>query len=487
MSDNSTAKALAEALRSSDWDKASELLESQLAEHPADMRALAQMTSVSLRRQDWRRAIRSGAEEARLQPDHLPVLKKQLMLLLKYGDDTPGADDFKASLDIATRILALSPADGPLLRIAGQAFARARLNGEAARVLRLAASYDASDPITFTILADVFRREGDYTRSAGALSELVQIKPSDPDAWRALSSAWNRAGRSDEAKNAFVRSVELRSPHVSGDFATGLAALHGHPVKIGRARLDWAWRLQVEAGSADPTRARSEWDARAQWSADADQFLLDWLEVNPGSWEKIADLTEIAGIDQLSDCLRAGQGAYVAIAHLGPVMGMPCALLRSGLPFRWVSSAPAAGGGPVYQRLVSTKDMPAKAALFPLHATLTKGAILLAAADSGVRREAYTPFEGQLIPVNETGARLAHWLHARCFFLDGRWSNGRMKFEVLPMAQAGCDENAESFVERWKSDYLARIGSIIRSAPENLKCRGGLWSNIREAKDMILR
>ncbi len=134
----------------------------------------------------------------------------------------------------------------------------------------------------------------------------------------------------------------------------------------------------------------------------------------------------------------------------------------------------------MYERLISTKDMASKATLLPLHAALTGGEILLAAADTGVSRDAFTPFEGQFIPVNETGAHIAHWLGASCFFLDGRWANGRMKYEVLPMVQIEPAENADRFIERWKSDYLVRIAAIIRSSPENLKCRGGLWSGIRE-------
>ncbi len=302
------ASELSDAIAAADLDEASSLLEVQLREHPADLRALAQMTAVSMRRQDWRRALRSGAEEAKLQPDHLPVLKKQLMLLMKYGEDSHSTADFKASVDIATRIRALSPAGGPLLRLAGQVFAGAGLNREAVQALQLAASHDARDPITFAMLAEVFRRLGQQSQSAAALSEFVQLKPLDPVVWRALSSAWKRAGCDVEAKNAFARSVELRAPRVDPDFANGLAALTGYPVKISRERLGWAWRLQVEAGTTESIGARSEWDQRAQWSADADQLLLDWLEVYPERWQEVAERIEIEGLELLHDCTRAGKG-----------------------------------------------------------------------------------------------------------------------------------------------------------------------------------
>lgn len=470
-------KKISAALKELRWQDARNLLEEKLLGTPKDIGARQKLTSVLIRTEQWEAAVASAHEQLALQPDDVSLIKKAIMLGLKHGNPLPRSLGATLALRLAERILCLDTQDGALLRLAGQALALHGRKKEAVGVLRRALQAEPDDFFAHVLLSELLWESGDPVGSADVFEGVLQLRPDDVRLWRTAASTRLRAGRPAESIAAHRRSVELRRPSMPATFEKGLRDLSGSPVRLSRERLDWIWSLRQKHG-LDRTTSYDEWARRVQVGMDTEDLTLNWLEVFPDRWNQVAEQTQLQGVPVLEQALRRGRGAYIAVAHLGPVLAMPCSLLAARLPFRWISSASAVGGGEVYGRLISPNDQKRRAALPAVYETLLSNKILLAAADTDGRRPPQVPFEGQLLRVNQTIIHLAHACGAATFFMDGRWEGGKTVFRVLPMVVPEAGEAASDYASRWTQDYLARVRALLLSDPVNLKCRGGLWESL---------
>ncbi len=469
-------KDAALAIQRSDWPNAARLLSEFLALQPSDLRAQSQLTNVLFRQRRWNDALKSVAAELALAPDNGGAILKYLQTALRA--DRISHDELAA---VARRALEGRFAIPGMLRMSGQALLVAGHPREAVDPLTWALAANPGDLSGYGLLARALEQSRDFLEAAKTLESRAQAFPDDPLHWRHAASAWTRAGDREKAAAAFRRSIEMRAGTFADDFETGLSSFPRLDVRLPQERFDWAYEIARAGGvaSAQNPQDREAWTAQAQWGSDADQFLMDWLEIFPERWEDVARRISISGAEQLADALSAGRGAFVAIAHMGPVMAMPCAMMALGLPFAWVSGASAAGGGPIAERLISTKDLAPRDALAMMQQTLASGGALVSASDSETRG-ATSNFYGQEICVSETATYLAWREKAACFFLRGRWTEDRqITFDLEWLASPEAEESAEAFTSRWRSAYLDALHRALVTEPENLKLRGGFWHHVK--------
>ncbi len=385
------------------------------------------------------------------------------------------------ALVLLERLLELTPADAAIHRLAGQLAARAGRTADAIGHLTRSTALDPTDPVAYGALADALRIRGDDAGAVTALEALTRLQPDSPLWWRRLASALRRCGLEAEAVTALERSLALRRLTLPEDLVSGLEALWttADEHRIAESRLDWAWSVQAKRSDPAPWSDRAAWERAAKWGAIADDLLIDWAEIYPDRVAEIAAIAELRGVERLTDPLRSGRGVLLAIAHIGPTMGGPVVLDHFGVPFGWVSSNARIGNTPLWQSLISTQDGAGAETIRAEHATLRAGRVLLVAMDSDPARPATVPFEGQMIRINPIGSLLIHGTGAAALFLDSRWVDGRMVFEVLPMVEPAKGESLPTFQARWTEDYLDKLRRNLFSHPVNMKCRGGLWSSIR--------
>jgi tetratricopeptide (TPR) repeat protein len=420
-------------------------------------------------------ALELALEGARRHAEDLRLQRLALRLGLDADQPHP---DLPALANAAVR---LAPDDLSLRRLAGRTCARARRWSEAIAHFQRAADLAPGNFGALAALLKTSEKAKDYGRAADTAARITHLRPADPLEWRKLANACWRAGREADSRAAFAHSVALRVPQMPVDFASGLRAFWHRPGSepLGRERLNWAYSLQAAAHRGTPID-REDWERAARWGHDASLLLVHWLEVWPERFGEIASLTDIRGLELLERPVREGRGVFLATAHLGPAFAMAVALHDRGLPFRWLSGVPPFPGGPVYESIISVKYSPPRSTLPVMHAALTGGQIVAAGMDLDPNRPARTSFLGQMIRVNETAARMVHWTGADPLFLDPRWVDGRIVFQVLPMVAPGDGEGAGAYLVRWKQDFVAKMADIVTSAPENLLLEGGLWSDIRD-------
>jgi len=420
-------------------------------------------------------AFELALQGARRHPGDLRLQKQALRLALAVDDKPP---DLLAMADAAVQ---LAPDDPSTLRLAGRTYGLTGRWREAVVHLQKAADLAPGMLSAQTALLTASEKARDFPRAADAAERVTQLEPHEPLRWRNLAEANWRAGREAASRAAFAQSVVLRAPDMPGDFASGLRDLwrtpRNHPIR--RARLDWAYSVHVGAHPEAPLD-RETWERAAQWSYDAHRLIVDWQEVRPERHDELARQADLRGLELLEKPLREGRGAFVAIAHLGSAFASPVSFYHHGLPFRWLSGVPGYPGGPVYDRLISVRYARGRGALADVHATVSRGEIIIAAMDLDERRPPRTAFLGQTIWVNETAARIIHWTRAEALFLDARWEGERMIFQLLPMVTPEADEGADAYLVRWTQDYLEKLKDIVTSAPENLLLSGGLWGCIRD-------
>ena len=420
-------------------------------------------------------AFELALQGARRHPGDLRLQKQALRLALAVEVKPPDL------LDMARSAVRLAPDDPSILRLAGRTCGQAGSWREAVAHLQQAADLEPGNLVALTALFNASERAKDFKRAADTADRITPMKADDALWWRKLAEINWRAGREAASRAAFAHSVALRAPTLPDDLAAGLRALRHAPgsYRVPRPRLDWAYAVQCAAHPEAPLD-RETWDRAAQWSYDAHCLIADWLEVRTERHEEIARQADLRGLELLERPVHEGKGAFLAMAHLGPVFAIPMALYSRGLPFRWLADVPNFPGGPLYDRLVSVKFSPGRSALADVHAALCGGEIVVASMDGDARRPPRTAFLGQTIWLNETAARMAHWTGAAPLFLDARWVGERIRFQILPMVAPEAGESADAYLVRWTRDYLDKLTDIVTSAPENLLLSGGLWACVRD-------
>jgi tetratricopeptide (TPR) repeat protein len=465
-----SARALAE---NGEALQALELLRSTLRLAPELPKVWHEAIKAAQAVNDQTGAFDLALEGAQRHPEDSRLQKQALRLALTV-------DDERADLLVLARSAArLAPDDPYVHRLAGHAYGRTGRWSEAINHYQKAAELAPSSLSALSVLFNASERAKDFERAADTAAQMTELQADDPRSWRKLAEANWRAGREAASRAAFDHSVALRDPDMPDDLASGLRAFRRKPgsLRMPDARLDWAYSVHVATHKGTPTD-RETWDRAAHWGCNAHRLLLDWQEVRPERHDELARLVDLRGLELLETSVRHGKGAFLAIGHLGPVLAISAVLYRYGLPFRWLSDIPGFPGGPLYERLISVKYARSRAALAGVHAALTSGQIVVAAMDLDRRREPQTDFFGQKICVNQTAARMVHWVGAAPLFLDGRWDGNRIVFNILPMVAPQNGESADAYLVRWKADYLHKLADIMSSAPENLYCPGGLWTGI---------
>lgn len=129
-----------------------------------------------------------------------------------------GEGDFEASREMALELLAGSPRDPSLLRLAGKAGVELG-HDDAVSLLQQAAEADADNADGWRDLADALLAEGKTADARAALERAVERRPDDAELLADLAHVVNACGDTDEAISQLEHVLEL-------DF-NNLSALRG--------------------------------------------------------------------------------------------------------------------------------------------------------------------------------------------------------------------------------------------------------------------
>jgi tetratricopeptide (TPR) repeat protein len=421
--------------------------------------------------------------------DALSVARKAL----ESYKEAPGRLDFVAAqaviLSGASREDALSyfasahkksPEDIVILRAYGDQLLQAGLYEDAIEILGRAAR-KAPQLVTLQLLyARALKHAGRYAEAGEITLSASRIDPRSGKSKRVATGALLQAGREDEARALYREMVDERRRKLKVSFEDELQSLNDRlaEARIPASRFDWGWRVSAGALGEEPSKDRQDWENRARWGFLADAALMDWLECNPQSIDKLSEILE--GVDEVrakvSKITREGKGALFASAHVGPMFAGPLVLHKLGAPNRWLSSTPRISTTAYAESLISTSDLTEAQVAKRIKESVQAGYIVVIAVDGAMSPIApRIEWQGASVTYSDFTAVTSYRYGVPAYFAAPYWNNMRIHFILEPLPTPGQDESLKDFLNRWRSAYFGQLLEYFRRGPESLRMTGGIW------------
>lgn len=334
-------------------------------------------------------------------------------------------------------------------------------------------------PNVRALYARAIKHEGDFAGAADQFQRLMELQPESGKWCRYTVATMIQAGRREEADKLFASYVAKRDKQLPSSFEEGLEQLWDkvETVSLPAERLDWAWSIR----DSSRYKNRAEWERRAKWGYLADHYLLDWLECRSDfADEAMGRLADLTRIDKFFRDLGVDKRSVIfASAHVGPMYAGPMSLRLLDIRASWLASTPSVSRSGYADTLVSTSDQTETQVVRSCINAIKDNVSLAIAVDGGINlAAATTEFLGQQITYSSFCARLAHKLDVPTVFCTPVWKDGSIDFVLKRLVTPRQAESEESFVARWRLDFLDMLASSLRGSPENLRLSGGIWRNI---------
>ena len=180
-------------------------LEELLAKQPNSALAQRELAEKYYETSQWTKAAQQYGNYIQ-NPNHFPADKSRYSVLL-YANS-----EYQKSLDVARELLAQTPNDFQMLRIELLDLAALDQNEEAVKAAEKFFAVTPTPPAKFqpndyTTYADVLEKLGQDSVALIQYQAAVNLDPSRPDNYKSLSNAYTKAGKYQEAAEAFDQYI----------------------------------------------------------------------------------------------------------------------------------------------------------------------------------------------------------------------------------------------------------------------------------------
>ncbi len=417
----------------------------------------------------YKEAADLAARILEVQPDDAMLQLLLCRALLEYGD-------LETAEQQADAALSSRPDDVALLTVRGRALLEQGRGGEFCTCL--APSAIPSGGRT-TALWNVYARS---LEQAGRWQEVVDWlepvtrsgKTVTPGVYEALSSAYNRLGLADKAKQTYKELASLLSAIVPDDLATGLVKARSagpmnlpNPTLTGHL-LDRLWEL------ADHERwSRTDWTERLCWGGGAQRILRNLMMVQPDRMEEIVALTDYGDMTAFEEIIARGQPCLLTGGHYGAYAAVVAMLVHRKIPTCVLSKYAIPPEFLPENFVCVTAASHPRIFLRSLQQAISEGRAIavsgdidtdLGSADKGYRLSLY----GQEIDVAALPTRLAYQFGLPTLWLESLFEGERITMSSKTLATSPDNETKEAFAERWWVAYLTEMTRVLSTDPANL-------------------
>ncbi|MBA2649811.1 MAG: hypothetical protein H0U75_09515 [Legionella sp.] len=339
-----------------------------------------------------------------------------------------------------------------------------------------------SNAHTRLLLARALKFTGQYEKAADEMLALGKLQPDSLKLKRYTASALAQAGRHDEAKHHFEKSISIRAKTLAPTFEAGLTNFDHQleSLKLPKARFDWLWNIITSHGTIDPIQ-QTIIEKSIKWVNLLDHFLIDWLECMPDKADEamvlFEDLSDI--YTTLHDTLNSGKGVILSGAHVGPMFAIPLALELIGLPHKWLASTPSISSLAYRQTLISTSENTETQVVRRILKSLSKGEITALAVDGAMSPSApKRVFENQKVTYSDFAAKISYRTQAPSFFISSLWKQNRFYLQLEALPQPMEEETMDAFCSRWTNCFFVCLRKYLTDNPSNARLSGGFWRHI---------
>jgi len=386
----------------------------------------------------------------------------------------------KAAKDSST-YLSYTPNDPVLLKVRGRALLE---------LGRPAEFCEEVEPPTFPLSANTRSLAGilalslakaeRWERLIDWLEPSVRAGAKLPDTLqRVLLNAYQRSGRTADAKRAFESLVDSWSVDAPASLTEGLksAAKYGPPrlpdKKMTEEIIENLWAL------ADHRKwTRAEWLEWIRWGAGAGELLKIFTMKSPENRIEISKYVESYEIEDLRSHVSAGNAVVLTGAHIGPFQASLGALSAVNLPVTVVTNlfVPDDGNRTSIETVhlgSSRLDM-----VRGLYGAVRKGRAIVIPADNDHRMNAEDiryriRLFGTYVNVSVFPPRVAYRHRLRTYWLESCFTDSGFSVSAKRMVEPNDGEGRDEFVARWWGDYLSKYVRYLRGDPRNLYLRTG--------------
>ncbi len=318
-------------------------------------------------------------------------------------------------------------------------------------------------------------------KAVSIYEKLTHADPENLTLVRQHIGALMQAGEEDAAATLHAANLKLRREKLSGGLQKNIEALYANPPQdaVPQHRLDWIYNTLSSAGKAPADR--QEFENQINIANAVDHLLLEYAECHPNAQEEMRFLRgdTAAAEAELRAGLAAGNGAFIATAHIGLLFGGPMVMEQLGIDSVWLASVPKLGSPELTKNLISTTMSDDAAIGRSVVRALKKGAVVTIAIDGSANRQntAY-PFFDREIKLSDFLPRLAFRLGVPSFFPHLPLNGMKIAPQVTRLPDPTPGESVDEFVDRWMNAFLAKLEATFYQAPETLRGSGGFWTNI---------
>ncbi len=241
------------------------------------IQAYAQALTINAENARARESLSDVQERVRFQTEHIARLEAQL----RNGPGTP--DHYAEAIG---------------------AYLEAQRYGEALEVARGATQLFGDDPAMFETLALVHEAMGESEHAVEAWRKVVEIDPTDIDAWERLGNNYLELGLVDPAVEAYRKCVELdpENPATHFNLAEALMeterydeAILTYKTLLDEDTSDDALRADAFIGLAEAYNANEQYDEAL---SICDQLLRDFPDESMGLYQRATALDALGRYEE---------------------------------------------------------------------------------------------------------------------------------------------------------------------------------------------
>ena len=299
--------------------------------------------------------------------------------------------------------------------------------------------------------------------------------------FRQYTSVLLEAGHTEKAQTFYKNWLEQRAASLPNTFKEGIDKIRtgSFSSKIPQSRKDFISKTLASSGIQGIEAV--ELEKQLDFTNELDHFLLDWMECNPHKVSEIAPFIENYDtvIQQLSERLEAGNGAFIATAHIGLLFSGPILLHLANLPGVWLASVPDLGDDRFAGHHISTANKNVARISRDVMRALNQNKIVSIAIDGHVAsNKVELDLLGQKVSVSDFIPRAAWKKRIPSFFPTLVWKNNKISSELYELPSPNEGESVEEYTQRWCKEFEKRLCHFFVNRYNNLRATGGFWVNL---------
>lgn len=190
------------------------------------------------------------------------------------------------------------------------------------------------------------------------------------------------------------------------------------------------------------------------------------------------DMLEAPDLSLVEERLTSGQPIILAMSHFGPLVGPALLSYIPGLHYVANHMPPSEDYGELISGLSGANNVAVS-----IYQKLRLGSPVAMSPDSPaamMRRgkaggHARASLFGLRCAILNTIPKFSREMNIPSYWLQPRWRDGRIGFELAALPTANPDESPQLWYDRWAQAYMDHVADIMTSSPRNQNLNAPLW------------